>query len=202
MACFWFLICNLTHRSPVEFVFGVWRSVSGALVSLLVTGRGLLCLFPNTYHRASHIRSGTYSCIKLISLSKYNVTSYKWVLTLQFENLKIKLNIYMVKMRFLTELKIKGQNWYSIEWSQSTSMYIMQAVMSNQCEMHRTKCLFSSDELCERSREGYFGVYFPSCDATREINTKITHDWAQKQLVTRVHALFYFLYDITTIKWR
>ena len=58
-------------------------------------------------------------------------------------------------------------------------------------------CMYSSDELFQRSREGHFGVYFPSCEATREINTKITLEWAQKQFVTRVHALFYFLHDIT-----
>ena len=45
----------------------------------------------------------------------------------------------------------------------------------------------------QRSREGYFGVYFPSCEAMREINTKITLEWAQKQFVTRVHTSFYFL---------
>ena len=60
--------------------------------------------------------------------------------------------------------------------------------------------MYSSDELFQRSRDGYFGVYFPSCEATREIITKITLDWAQKQFVTRVHTLFYFLHDITTIK--
>ena len=27
---------------------------------------------------------------------------------------------------------------------------------------------------CVNVREGYFGVYFPSCEATREINSKIT----------------------------
>ena len=43
---------------------------------------------------------------------------------------------------------------------------------------------------------GYFGVYFPSCEATGEMNTKITPEWAQKQFVTRVHTLFYFLHDI------
>ena len=48
-----------------------------------------------------------------------------------------------------------------------------------------------------RSRECYFGVYFPRCCATREINTKITLEWAHKQFVTRVHTLFYFLHDIT-----
>ena len=51
-----------------------------------------------------------------------------------------------------------------------------------------------------RSREGYFGVYFPSCAATREIITKITLEWAHKQFVTRVHTLFYFLHDITNPK--
>ena len=30
------------------------------------------------------------------------------------------------------------------------------------------------DELFQRSREGSFGVYFPSCEATREMKTKIT----------------------------
>ena len=38
---------------------------------------------------------------------------------------------------------------------------------------------------------GLFGVYFPSCEATKEINTKITLEWAQKQFVTRVHTLLY-----------
>ena len=37
--------------------------------------------------------------------------------------------------------------------------------------------------------------YFPSCKATREINTNITLEWAQKQLDTRVNTLFYFLRD-------
>ena len=60
--------------------------------------------------------------------------------------------------------------------------------------------MYSSDELFHRSREGYFGVYFPSCEATREIDTKITLQWAQKQFVTRVPTLFYFLHDIAPIK--
>ena len=47
------------------------------------------------------------------------------------------------------------------------------------------------------SREGYFGVYFPSCAATREINTIITLEWVHKQFVTRVHTSFNFLHDIT-----
>ena len=57
--------------------------------------------------------------------------------------------------------------------------------------------MHSSDELFQRSREGYFGVYIPSCEATREINTKITLEWAQKQFVTRVHTSFYLLHDKT-----
>ena len=56
--------------------------------------------------------------------------------------------------------------------------------------------MYSSDELFQHSREGYFGVYFPSCEATREINIKITLVWVQKQLDTRIHTLFYFLHDI------
>ena len=38
--------------------------------------------------------------------------------------------------------------------------------------------------------EYYFGVYFIRCFATWEINTKMTHSWALKQFVTRVHKLF------------
>ena len=45
-------------------------------------------------------------------------------------------------------------------------------------------------------RESYFGIYFLSFKATREINTKITLNWAQKQFITRVHTLLYFLHDI------
>ena len=37
--------------------------------------------------------------------------------------------------------------------------------------------MYSSDELFQRSREGYFGIHFPSGEATREVNTKITHGW-------------------------
>ena len=43
--------------------------------------------------------------------------------------------------------------------------------------------MYSSDESFQRSQEGYFGVYFPSCQATREINTKITLERAQKPLL-------------------
>ena len=42
--------------------------------------------------------------------------------------------------------------------------------------------MYSSDESFQRSQEGYFGVYFSSCEATREINTKITLERAQKPL--------------------
>ena len=35
-----------------------------------------------------------------------------------------------------------------------------------------------------------FGVYFPRCFTTQEINTKINLSWALKQFVTRVHTLF------------
>ena len=32
--------------------------------------------------------------------------------------------------------------------------------------------MYSSNELFQRSREGYFCVYFPSCEATMDINAK------------------------------
>ena len=63
---------------------------------------------------------------------------------------------------------------------------------------------YSSGELFLRSQEGYFGIYFPSYEAARKINTEITLEWAQKQFVTRVHTLFYFLHgiDIRIHKWQ
>ena len=59
--------------------------------------------------------------------------------------------------------------------------------------------MYSSAELFQGSQEGYFGVYFLSCEAKREINTKITFEWVQKQFVMRVHTLFHFLQDITNL---
>ena len=50
--------------------------------------------------------------------------------------------------------------------------------------------------MCAVTRR-LFGVYLPSCIATREIKTKMTFEWAHQQFVTRVHTLFYFLHDIT-----
>ena len=57
--------------------------------------------------------------------------------------------------------------------------------------------MYLSSELFMRSKEGYFGVYFPSFEATREITTKITLEWAHEQFVTRAHEVFHFLHDIT-----
>ena len=53
------------------------------------------------------------------------------------------------------------------------------------------KRVYSRDELFMRPRECQFGVYFPRCFATRQINTKITLSWALKQFATRVHTLSY-----------
>ena len=53
--------------------------------------------------------------------------------------------------------------------------------------------MYSSGELFMRLRHGYVGVYFPSCAVIREINNKITLEWAHEQLVARVHTLFHFL---------
>ena len=53
--------------------------------------------------------------------------------------------------------------------------------------------MHSSDELFQRSRECYFGIYFPSCETAKEIYTKITLEWAPKQFATRVLTLFLLL---------
>ena len=40
--------------------------------------------------------------------------------------------------------------------------------------------------------EGYFDVYFPSCEETKKINTKIK--WVQKQFVTKVYMNYLISY--------
>ena len=60
--------------------------------------------------------------------------------------------------------------------------------------------MYSCDELFMRPLECYFGVYFPRCCATREINTKITLSWAHKQFATRVHTFFY-IYSTHLCVW-
>ena len=59
--------------------------------------------------------------------------------------------------------------------------------------------MYSHDKLFLHSLECYFGVNFPSWEATREINTKITLSWVLKQFITRVHTLFsmYATYSIS-----
>ena len=67
--------------------------------------------------------------------------------------------------------------------------------------------MYSRDELFLRSLECYFGIYFPRCFATREINTKITFSWALKQFANRMHTLFsifpsvYTFFCFCTPKW-
>ena len=51
--------------------------------------------------------------------------------------------------------------------------------------------------LILRSQGSYFVVCFQSCDETREMNTKLTFEWAHKQFFMRVYTLFYFSYDTT-----
>ena len=40
----------------------------------------------------------------------------------------------------------------------------------------------------------HFGVYFPSWEVYREVNTNISLGWAHKQFITTIHTLFYFLH--------
>ena len=45
--------------------------------------------------------------------------------------------------------------------------------------------------------EGCFDVYFPSYEATRETDSKITLEGSHEQFLTRIHALYHFLHDTT-----
>ena len=47
--------------------------------------------------------------------------------------------------------------------------------------------------------KGLFWCLFPELRSNDGNKYQITPEWAQKQFVTRVHTLFYFLHDITSI---
>ena len=74
---------------------------------------------------------------------------------------------------------------------------ILTSHMSLQCiaDIENNVCTRVTNRFSAHER--FFCVYFPSCKATREINTKITLELVQKRFVTRVHTLFNFLHDIT-----
>ena len=58
------------------------------------------------------------------------------------------------------------------------------------CKKQNNVCIQSRDELFMRhSLKCYFGVHFPRCCATREINTKVTLPRVHKPFATRVHTL-------------
>ena len=74
-------------------------------------------------------------------------------------------------------IDVRRSSFYSHLWIRSVVQEIKQ-------------CMYSRDELFMRSLECYFGIYFPRCCATREINTKITLSWAHKPFATGLHTLF------------
>ena len=57
--------------------------------------------------------------------------------------------------------------------------------------------------LIVSSRKGcfYVGAHFPSCEKTREINSKTTLEWAHKSFDRTVHTLSYFWHDIMDPKY-
>ena len=66
--------------------------------------------------------------------------------------------------------------------------------MTESMHLHNNVCVWVTHYLCAHERV-IFCVNFPSCCATREINTKITLKWLHKKFFTRVHyTLSYFLH--------
>ena len=107
---------------------------------------------------------------------------------------------YYVTNVNIDQLCLTRVKWTSIlYWKYIQNTRIPNTVKVIWTWLNKEWYMYSSDELFQRSRDGYFGVYFPSCETTRGINTNITPEWAQKQLVTRVHRLFYFLHDNESI---
>ena len=62
-------------------------------------------------------------------------------------------------------------------------------------DIQKNACTRVANCLCAHERVILVSI-LPSCEATLGISTKTTLEWAQKQFVTRVHTLYYFLYDI------
>ena len=62
-------------------------------------------------------------------------------------------------------------------------------------ELYRIMYMDLSCELFMHSQEFCFGVRFLSCEAVREIYTKIKLVWVHKQFVMKVHTTLYFSHD-------
>ena len=88
-------------------------------------------------------------------------------------------------------------HWRLLSWTKAGVNHQWHARGWLTCRKHKEWCTFSSGELFMRSREGYFGVCFPSCAVTREMNTKITLNWVQKNISSQdyVHYLFLTWHD-------
>ena len=63
------------------------------------------------------------------------------------------------------------------------------------CKDRRFMVIYGFVMSCKKC---YFGVEFPRCFTTREINTTITLSWALKQFVTQVHTLLSICLKMTT----
>ena len=61
--------------------------------------------------------------------------------------------------------------------------------------------MYSRDKPLRRSLECYFGICFPRCFATQEINTQITLWWVLKWFVTWVHTLFSICQWQVVLQW-
>ena len=88
-------------------------------------------------------------------------------------------------------------NWGSETRERCVKIVVLSLFMDSFCRVRNKIMYVLLWRMFLRSLGCYFGVYFPSCEATREINNKITLSWALKQFVTRVHTLLYiYIYGI------
>ena len=87
------------------------------------------------------------------------------------------------------------------KWPVTPKRFPFDYVIMDLCDLCRKQCRRWSGEMFRRSMEYYFGVYFPSCAATYEINTTTILQWVYKSYST-VHILIDQLHDITAYKLR
>ena len=82
----------------------------------------------------------------------------------QNENVRLRHGDDMLRSSFLSSCRVRNKVMYVLSWR-------IASVLTRVSFWH----------------------FFPRCEATREINIKITFSWALKQFTTRVHTLFSIL---------
>ena len=192
-----------------------WR---GATLSKGTLVQRIFFPIPQVFITINVVGTLIRGCMDVI-VSVHNFVILPWFVDLSNQQLPIRIctQIFMFIMSHLSHVMIiwayvvisKFPNMFvsdktcavclslhipsNVQWKNSVLCETLLRYIDNNVIIN----MYSRGELFMRSRKCCFGVYFPSCTATGEINTEITLEWAHKQFVTWVHTSYYFLHDIT-----